>query len=279
MTILQSSKWLLLKNMNNLIIGSEGFIGKALSSYLLKKGEQVTHFDVRRNELEDARNVTYNFVGIDRVYVLAWNVGGSKYLYEEKHQCKQLRWNIELLSNTLPQLQRSGIPFVFVSSQLAEEVDTVYGVTKRLGEVWVNQAERGACLRLWNVYGTLEEVSERSHVISDFITQAIKYGEIKMLTSGEEVRQFIYIEDVCKALHIAITQNIQDIYDVTSFEWIKVMEVARIIARLTNAKIVPGKDIGRTPRTPITGKMPRWNAQVSIEEGLKNMISKGINTK
>jgi nucleoside-diphosphate-sugar epimerase len=216
-------------------------------------------------------------VDVDRVYFLAWEVGGAKYLYQENVQQKQLDWNLLLMLNIMPQLHEAGLPFLFVSSQLAEETDTAYGVTKRLGEVWTHIVS-GVCVRLWNVYGGYEEPSVRSHVVSDFVWQALNKGKIEMLTTGEEKRQFIHIDDVCSGFRKALDLNSTEIVDITSFEWVKVIEVAEIIAELTGAKVVPGEKVGRTPITPIKGKLPGWSAQISLQEGLARMIDEYSNT-
>ena len=134
----------------NLVIGSEGFIGKSLCLFLEKKGEKVVHFDIKRSKSEDARKAKIDFSKIDKIYLLAWDVGGAKYLYKEDAQVSQLEWNLELLSNLMPQIGKSKKPFLFISSQLAEEYDTVYGVTKRLGEVWTRLL-KGVFIRQWNV--------------------------------------------------------------------------------------------------------------------------------
>jgi nucleoside-diphosphate-sugar epimerase len=259
--------------MKNLVIGSEGFVGRSLCAYLEAIGEQTVRFDIKRGAHEDARQVALPLCQIDRVYFLAWEVGGAKYLYREDVQFRQLDWNLQLLRNVMPQLRESRVPFLFVSSQLAEEYDTVYGVTKRLGEVWTHLI-KGVRVRLWNVYGGYEDASERSHVISDFVHQALEKGSIDMLTTGEEARQFIYIEDVCRGLHRAITDTdkLQGVYDVSSFEWVRVLEVARIIGELTGSSVCPGNVHGSTPITPMVGKIPGWNPQVPLQEGLRRMI-------
>lgn len=257
--------------IRNLVIGSDGFIGNYLCAYLTEIGEEVVRFDVKRSAEEDGRTATINFDGIDRVYLLAWDVGGAKYLYKEDAQLHQLEWNLKLMSNLMPQIGKSGKPFLFISSQLAEEYDTVYGVTKRLGEVWTRLLN-GVFIRQWNVYGPIENDSERSHVISDFINQAMTTGEIRMMTTGEEKRQFIYISDVCKAWHKALADNIKGVHDVTSFEWVKISDVAGIIGKLTGAKIIPGEKIGSTPITPIKGKIPGWLPEVELADGLKRMV-------
>jgi nucleoside-diphosphate-sugar epimerase len=257
--------------VTNLVIGSEGFVGNPFCKYLKVAGEKVIHFDIKRSDKEDARSAKLNLDNIDRVYFLAWDVGGAKYLYRADTQIRQLDWNLKLLTNIMPQLQVSKTPFLFVSSQLAEEYDTVYGVTKRLGEVWTHLL-KGVRVRLWNVYGPIEEPSERTHVVSDFVYQAVKTGEIKMQTTGEEQRQFIHIQDVCKALHQALSMELRGVYDVTSFEWITIREVADLIADYTGAKVIPGDIVGSTPITPIRGKVSKWLPSVKLEYGLKMMV-------
>jgi nucleoside-diphosphate-sugar epimerase len=256
----------------NLVVGSEGFVGKPFCTYLENAGETVVHFDIKRSKNEDAREAQLPLNGIDRVYFLAWDVGGAKYLYREDSQFRQLDWNLKLLLNVMPQLQAAGVPFLFVSSQLAEEYDTVYGVTKRLGEVWTHLL-KGVRVRIWNVYGPVEEPTERTHVVSDFVYQAVFNRKIEMMTTGEEQRHFIHIDDVCRAFHLAMSGNLEGVYDVTSFEWIKVKDLAQMIADITGADLIPGGRIGSTPITPIRGKIPGWHAQVSLEEGLRRLIS------
>ena len=202
---------------------------------------------------------------------MAWNVGGAKFLYKEDLQLEQLDWNLKLLQNVMNQLEKSKKPFLFISSQLAEEYDTVYGVTKRLGEVWTRLLN-GTFIRQWNVYGPIEEDTIRSHVVSDFVSQAINTGEIKMLTTGQEKRQFIHIDDVCEAWYKAMNQNIKGIHDVTSFEWIKVIDLANTISELTGAKVIPGEKVGSTPETPIKGKIPGWLPKIDLKTGLSKMI-------
>jgi len=216
----------------NLVIGSDGFVGKPFCAYLESCGEAVIRFDIKQGDEQDARFAKLPLTGVDRVYFLAWEVGGAKYLYRDDIQFLQLDSNLKLMLNIFPQLQLAHVPFLFVSSQLSEEYDTVYGSTKRLGEVW-SHLLNGVRVRLWNVYGAYEAASERSHVVADFVWQALTTGEIRMMTTGEELRQFVYIDDVNLAFHQAFCQGLDGIYDVTTFEWVSVRTVAEIIARLT----------------------------------------------
>lgn len=256
----------------NLVLGAEGFVGRSFCSYLERLGELVRRFDIKRSQGEDARSAALDLGDVDRVYFLAWDVGGAKYLYRQEVQFRQLDWNLKLMLNVMPQLRAAGVPFLFVSSQLAEEHDTVYGVTKRLGEVWTHLIPGGVRVRLWNVYGGVEEPSERSHVVSDFVFQALTSGEIRMMTTGEERRQFIHVEDASAAFHTAIAEKLPGIYDVASFEWIRVREIADVIGSLTGARVIPGSAVGSTPITPMQGRVPGWLPRVTLEDGLRRLV-------
>lgn len=259
---------------NNLVLGSSGFVGKVFCDYLRSRGELVIPFDITESDLMDARSAVLPLEDVDRVYFLAWEVGGAKYLYKDNVQQLQLDWNLQLMLNVMPQLHDKSIPFLFISSQLAEETDTAYGVTKRLGEVWTHILG-GVCVRLWNVYGGYEHVSDRSHVVSDFVWQALETGRIEMMTTGEEKRQFIHISDVCNGFYAVMNSGSNEITDITSFEWVSVLDIANTIASIIgNVAVIPGDEIGRTPITPIKGKLIGWQPEVSLHDGLELMISK-----
>lgn len=263
----------------NLVIGSDGFIGKPFCEFLERKGEKVIRFDIKRSKKEDGRSFKFDFKNIDKVYFLAWDVGGSKYLYESKLQMSQLKWNLDLMYNVFNHLESQKKPFLFISSQLAEECDTVYGVTKRLGEVWTKELG-GTCIRVWNAYGFMEENNVKSHVISDFIHQALKTKKIKMMTNGEEWRQFTHIEDLSNAFYMSLnSKNIRrTVYDASSYEWVRIIDIAKIIGKLTGAKVVPGKNKGHDPLPSINmGRVPGWLPQVELEKGLESMIIQAKN--
>ena len=62
------------------MLGSEGFVGSPLCEHLIALGEEVVRFDIKRSSMEDGRSAALNLEAIDRVYFLAWEVGGAKYL-------------------------------------------------------------------------------------------------------------------------------------------------------------------------------------------------------
>jgi nucleoside-diphosphate-sugar epimerase len=258
--------------MKNLVIGSDGFIGKPFCSYLESLGEEVIRFDLKQNKKQDARVSSLPLGKVDRVYFLAWDVGGSKYLYQEKTQLSQLTWNVELLQNVMSQLEKKKVQFMFASSQLVEE-NTIYGVTKKLGELWTEQLG-GVSIRIWNAYGYMEADDVKSHVISDFIHQALSNKKIKMITDGEEWRQFTHIDDLARAFHQSLTleKRTRTVYDASSYRWVQVKEIAEMIAEVTGADIEFGTKKGTTLTASNMGRLPGWLPKIELEEGVKRMI-------
>lgn len=264
----------------NLVIGSEGFIGTSLCKFLEQKGEKVVHFDIKNGDKEDGRSATFDFKHIDYIYFLAWDVGGSKYLYESKLQMVQLTWNLQLMTNIFEQIGREKKKFLFVSSQLSEECDTVYGVTKRLGEVWTHLLG-GVCVRVWNAYGVMEKQDIKSHVISDFIYQALLNGKITMMTNGEEWRQFTYIDDICGAFYMALhaKELRRTVYDASSYEWVRIVDVAQIICELTGATYHAGTVKGHDPLPSLNmGRLPGWLPRVALKDGIQKMVNQAQQT-
>ncbi len=258
----------------NLVIGSDGFIGTPFCKFLEEKSEKVIRFDIKHGESEDARIEKLPLTSVEKVYFLAWDVGGSRYLYEPKLQKNQLDWNLTLMKNVFDQLEKSKKDFLFVSSQLSEEVDTVYGVTKRLGEVWTGLLG-GVCVRVWNAYGYMEGQDVKSHVISDFIYQALKTKKITMMTNGEEWRQFTHIRDLSEAFYMAmhLSHRKKTVYDASSYEWVQIIDIAEMIAKETGAQVIKGSKIGHNPiASPNRGRIPQWLPSVELHQGIQQMI-------
>lgn len=260
--------------IRNLVIGSDGFIGTPFCKYLEEQNEEVIRFDIKSNKKNDSRFFKFNLKNIDRVYFLAWDVGGSKYLFNKDNQLSQLKWNLDLLKNTLNQLEEQKKAFLFISSQFADDGDTVYGVTKRLGEIWTSLIG-GKCVRVWNAYGVMEKNNEKSHVISDFVYQAVKTKKIKMMTNGEEWRQFTHVQDLSRAFHMAMNDDVshKTLFDASSYEWVQVKQIANIICQFTGAKVILGNKEGKNHRAFNMGRVPNWLPQVSLKDGIKQMIN------
>lgn len=222
-------------NMKNLILGGEGTIGSALVRKLKQVGEEVesldlkSGFDARSQSLEPYKNV-------DFVWFLAWDVGGFKFLQNKNNHHSIILNNTQICENVFTFLERNKLPFLFASSQLAA-TDSPYGITKLLGEEWT-RILGGQTARFWNVYGW-EPPGERSHVIPDLILQALNHKKVNLLSHGNEVRQFMFMDDCVNNLLEIRNRRIPRV-DLSNGEWITILEVAKEIGKQTGAQVIPG---------------------------------------
>lgn len=256
-----------------LVLGAAGFLGRSLTTYLrMTKGYNVTQYDIRYSQEQDLRTDRIELYGIDEVYFLAWDVGGARYLHNPDTQEAQLEWNISILANTMPQLKAAKIPFVFISSQLASD-HSAYGIGKLLGEYWTKIAG-GVSVRLANIYGAQEVQNERTHVVGDFITQALTQKRIEMLTDGSEQRYFLHIIDACRGIVEAMQLQLKSTpYDLAGRQLVSVMDIAKLIASQTSAIIIPGKNKSIHPSAPPPNCLPGWYPGVDIAEGIAMTVN------
>ena len=218
------------------ILGSSGQIGSYLTDYLRKKNYEVTEFDIARHHGEDLtqipnHNLDRAIKNADFVFVLAFDVGGSRYLKKYQHTFDFVNNNTRMMANVFDLLGKYKKRFVFASSQMSNMSYSPYGVLKRVGELYTTSL-KGLTVKFWNVYG-IEKDMDKAHVITDFIRKGFEEGQFEMLTDGTEERQFLYAEDCCEALETVMDNYTdfkpEDELHITSFRSTTIREVANII--------------------------------------------------
>lgn len=90
-------------------------------------------------------------------------------------------------------------------------LDTPYAVTKLLGEQYVNffqqhHALPTVILRLFNSYGPGEYPGKYRNVIPNFMSRALQGESLVITGTGEETRDYTFIEDTVHALTLAISR-------------------------------------------------------------------------
>ena len=219
------------------ILGSSGQIGAYLTEYLSRDDKyEVCEFDIVNGTHQDIRTIPNPELdrviqSSDFVFVLAFDVGGSRYLKKYQHTFDFVNNNARMMVNIFGLIEKYKKPFVFASSQMSNMSYSPYGVLKRVGELYT-QTLKGLTVKFWNVYG-IENDHEKAHVITDFIRKGFEEGDFEMMTDGTEERQFLYAEDCCEALE-TIMEHYSDFkptdpLHVTSFNSTSIKEVANMI--------------------------------------------------
>ena len=277
--------------MKVLVLGSLGTVGRSVSKYFKEKGHQVLYWDIKLGAEYDLRvpgSLNMILQDVDFVVHLAFDVGGSKYnIYTNDY----INNNIDILRNTFASLEKYKKPFIYSSSQMSSMNNNAYAVLKKLSEIYTSQLD-GIAVRLWNVYGS-EPVNEKSHVIPDFIDQAISSDIIQMRTTGSEERQFLYCEDCAAAIYTLFENYTKlksyKVFDLSTFQWTSIKDVANLIKDI--AKNLMNKDVvvvegdyidtfhsGRVD--PNVSELTKvWTPNISLKNGLEKIFQEMLDLK
>jgi nucleoside-diphosphate-sugar epimerase len=254
--------------MRELILGGEGLIGSTLAATLRARQHEVISLDLKSGcDLRQPFHLA-PFQECDRVWFLAWDTGGAKFLEAADRQHDQYKNNCELSLRIFDALARTRKPFLFTTSQLAG-LPNAYGTTKLMAWHWTSNLG-GKVARLWNVYGW-EHPDTKSHVITDLVLSGLK-GRVKCMTTGDEKRRFLYKTD-CVAALIDLFDGSLNTAEIAGAEWVTIREVAEEIARQLNVEVDLGQTKGsEVPIDPVE-PLPNWIPKVSLAEGIASVIS------
>jgi nucleoside-diphosphate-sugar epimerase len=197
--------------------------------------------------------------------------------------------NIKMMNNLYSYSVSNKIKkFIYISSfgSMKEpdklDIHDFYTMSKIAGEHFCSIMETNgiqtASLRLSAPYG---EYSRTKNVINLFIEKAIKNDDIEIFGSGKREQNFIYAQDIVKAIEICVEKDVSGIYDIVSEHNISMLNLAEIILKLTNSE---SKIIFNGQPDPQEGYKPKYTygrafkkigfkPQYDIERGLNKYIN------
>ena len=166
-------------------------------------------------------------------------------------------------------------------------VRSCYDESKRFSEALIMSyfREYGLDVRIqrpFNVYGPrLREDGSYGRVVSRFIYQALKGDDITIFGDGNQTRAFLYVSDWTEATKkMLFTPGLKgEVFNVGSDKEVKIIDLAKMIIRLTNSNskikfLPPRADDPPRRAADITKakKILGWEPKVNLEEGLKRTI-------
>lgn len=189
--------------MNWLVTGSTGFIGTNFLDYLLRCGEDVVGLDYEHCDLCEGYPSVINSLSLGVIIHLAAETDVRESL---KTPEKVFIRNCKSTINMLELARRKGAKFIFASSQAAGYCLSPYGASKMACESLIESYRNSynieaIILRLANVYGP--HSTHKNSVIAKFIKAKLDNRPVEIYGSGEQLRDFIHVSDVCRQLHEA----------------------------------------------------------------------------
>lgn len=160
-----------------------------------------------------------------------------------------------------------------------------YAASKMAGEAYVNcfaeiNEYRPVVLRLFNVYGP-KQSRAYSGVIVEFIKKALRGEPPVIFGDGEQIRDFIHVSDVVKAVINAITNSsVTGTFNIGSGEGVTINKLALLVAEIAGRRelrpiySLPRKGDIRVSIADITKARRElgFNPTVSLEDGLRELV-------
>lgn len=298
--------------MKVLVTGGAGFIGSHTVRLLLDDGHEVTVVDnlsrgnrdavdpraaFYRVDLADQDKVEEILPGHEAIIHLAAfaNVPESV-----KEPIKYVDNNVTNSVKLLEAMRKTNVTKIIFSSSACvyglpsklpiTEDDPMgvqnnpYGVTKLAMEQFCtlyHELYNFDCmvLRYFNPYGPGELHEPETHAIPNFIRATLEKRAIPLYWKGEQIRDFIYIEDLASAHTSVLNLSGFHVFNIGTETGIKVHDVVDKIFEIVGYE-VPIKDLGERPGdVPATFASSRkikkelgWEPKVNLEEGLRHTI-------
>jgi UDP-glucuronate decarboxylase len=135
-------------------------------------------------------------------------------------------------------------------------------------------------IRIFNTYGPRMRPDD-GRVVSNFIVQAIKGGDISVYGDGKQTRSFCYVDDLIEVMIRMMNQDeIVGPINTGNPNEFTILELAEKIIEITGNKskiiflALPVDDpMQRKPDISLAKEKLGWQPQIQLEQGLKKTIS------
>jgi UDP-glucose 4-epimerase len=283
--------------MRVLVTGGAGFLGAALANYLVQDGHQVRVLDDLsagdRSRLADQVLFTRGDVGdrpklwtllqdVDCVYHLAARVLVSEsILYPREYNEVNVGGTVAVMEA----MRDAGVRRVVFASSGAVYGDQAeqpvsedrtpnpqspYAVSKLAAEYYVRTIGalwgiETVILRIFNAYGPGQNLpASHSPAVPRFLHQALGGGSLVVFGGGGQTRDFVYVDDVVKALVAAASASDVDrrVINVGTGRETSINELADMVAQVTGKQV----EVLRSPAE--SGGVSRLCADVSVARQL-----------
>jgi UDP-glucose 4-epimerase len=185
---------------NVLITGSQGYIGTNLCDYIRKNSDvNIYHADKSTGTPVEYLDVLQN---IDFVVHLA--------AYPGVYNCNEnfdaaITDNVCSAFSVFRTAQKNKVPVIFTSSQAAKDpFNNLYSSIKAAIEIEARRCNSVGgdirIIRLSNVYGGQGFMERKFTVVRNFLKAYKDEKEMVINGNGSQVRDFIHVKDVCKAI-------------------------------------------------------------------------------
>jgi len=281
-----------------IVLGSEGFVGSALSKYLSENS-----FTVEKISKKDLNVKTEHLKFIIRLQSSSAKTVILAAHPASHHTTNAMAESIQIMKNTLEACRLGEKDLIYISGmpvyqgnafqqnecdfQISEKVVPIprgtYSETKHLCENLCDVYRKNYHMKIWTVrpaavYGPR---MRPEWLIPKLISKALQNQRLTThrYRNGLPSFELVHIDDFCKAIELIIRKDVSEVQiNIGSHVLSTTAEIANVISRLLKSKSdIKLLDINQEIRNVVSiqGVLEQygWKPRINIEEGLLSCIS------
>lgn len=298
--------------MKIVVTGGAGFIGSHVNKLLLRNGHQVTVVDNLSHGHQELVDPKATFVQADildqtKLEQILPNHDVVIHMASLIEVGESVKKPVEFAQNNivgtvklLAAMKAAGVKKIIFSSSVCVygtpqklpiteddplgDQENPYGITKVTMEEFCILYHKlfgfdVTILRYFNPYGPGELHKPETHAIPNFVKAALSKQPIPLFWKGEQVRDFIYIDDLVKAHVLPLNLSGLHIYNVGTETGVKVIDVVKKIFKILGYEVPidnKGERKGDVAQLVASAQKIKkelgWSANVNLDEGLERTI-------
>ena len=237
--------------MKVVVVGGSGFLGSHVADVLAERGHEVTIFDRQPSpylrpgqgmvvgDLLDEAAVRRAVTGGEVVYHFA---GITDMNEASQRPVDTVRHNVLGTTILLEACRQAGVRrFMYASTVYVHSLaGGFYRCSKQAAELYIEAFQRAyglpyTILRYGSLYGPR---ANETNAVHRYLAQALREGRIDCLGTGEEVREYIHVEDAARNSVEALAPEFEHQYVVlTGHQPMNVKALLEMIQEILNKKL------------------------------------------
>jgi UDP-glucose 4-epimerase len=125
------------------------------------------------------------------------------------------------------------------------------------------------------VYGPFSY--HKQSVVAEFLKRALRRQPLRIDGDGSQVRDFLYVEDLCRAIALALSRDVAgEVFQVASGEGTSILELGRRVAGVAGGEVRCEHHPARPGDVPISLSQVTkskselgWEPSVGLDQGLR----------